>query len=137
MQKYGLKDFLGHNSNLLIYGDQGQGKTSTMYLLFMNAVENGNLTFKMASPRDFTEGMKELPVYHRPTRLFLTPDTTYKLFEDFYSSNINHLKNTNLIFLNLSTIFPFFQRQFIERISSIRVLTNKSNLTQISLTFHI
>jgi len=68
------------------------GKSSILYLLYMKAYESGAITFKLSSVKHFTQNIDEDYVYHHESRLFLLPEATFDILEDFCQSNYHLLE---------------------------------------------
>ena len=92
-EKYGLNDFNSYNSNLLLYGREGSGKSGVLMSVTMWARYNDWVIFKMPSAFAVTQSRVEDLDRHEKSRLYVNPECSAKLVEDFYVSNVKKLKD--------------------------------------------
>lgn len=91
MQNFGLKGFTSPNSNIMLYGTRGSGKSGVLNFLQTWAYENGWVTIKVPSVYRLTQ--EKIPaVRHEESRLYLQTDLAKEILKDFAETN-KHLLN--------------------------------------------
>lgn len=89
--KYSFENFVSYNSNLMIWGNEGCGKSGLLTTVSMWARANGWVVFKVPSVFALTQNTIENLVRHEKSRLYLNPTLSVKILEDFYISNRDKL----------------------------------------------
>jgi small subunit ribosomal protein S29 len=92
-QGYMIPNFVGLNSNILLWGVHGSGKSGSLYAVTMWAIKSNWLVFKVPSVRAITHSKLDHLTRHDKTRLFLNPDLAVEILKDFFSTNEHLLEN--------------------------------------------
>lgn len=95
-QSYFFEKFIGYNSNILIWGVEGCGKSGLLTTIAMWARANGWVVFKIPSVYAITQSLNEELLRHPKSRLYLNPTLSVKILEDFYVSNKEKLADISV-----------------------------------------
>lgn len=87
LRKYMLPNFIGFNSNILLWGPCGAGKSGALYGVSFWAIKSNWLVIKMPSAKALTFGWIENLLLHEKSRLWMAPVMAQAVLEDIHNTN--------------------------------------------------